>query len=331
MDRRRLYVGWVLGCLCGSSALQAVSEQDEKRFAYWGAYADFLYMKRTELHAKGIVINSANPQDPDKVAINSKDLLHGFEFEPGYRVGMFYNPSVHSGFEGSFFSLGAWEGRKGAHAVRNLSVPFESDTYDADFTDADRARARYRSRLWGAELNYWRHAGSRGEKLFGLSGIFGFRFFHWDEGFSLAMTNPPDTSRYIIHTENRVLGFQVGFDFRMNPSRKVHFDLLAKAGALANSAEQDQFLGDFGDLLAIRSSQKQAWQAGVFADVAAQLALQPLPWFSLRVGYEMLFLSGLALAPEQVSFAVGPNAGKRVNTKGHAIAHGLFAGLVLEF
>lgn len=330
MDRR-LYVRCLLGCLCGSSALLEASEQDEKQLSYWGAYVDFLYMKRTELHEKGIVINSVNPQDPDKVAINSKDLLHGFEFEPGYRVGMFYNPSVHSGFEGSLFSMCAWEGRKGAHSVGSLSVPFESDSYDVDFTDANRARARYHSRLWGAELNYWRHAGSRGEKLFGLSGIFGFRFFHWDEGFSLAMTNSHDTSHYIIHTENRVLGLQVGFDFRMNLRRNVHFDLLAKAGAMANSAEQDQFLGDFNDLLAVRSSQKQKWQAGVFTDVAAQLALQPLHWFSLRVGYEMLFLNGLALAPEQVSFSVGPTAGKRVNTQGHAIGHGLFAGLVLEF
>lgn len=329
MIGRWLCLGGFSVCLGVSSLLHA--ELDEEEAAHWESSAYFLYMRRAQLHEQGIVVHSGSSQDRSRIAIHSKDLLHAFTYEPGYRVSLIYHPHPQTRFEGSFFVLNSWKGSKKAVASGDLSVPFASDRYSADFNQADRAHAFYSSSLWGAEGNYWNHEPFVKESSFGFSRIIGFRFFHWDEAFSIAMTHASTTSHYRIHTENRALGVQVGCDFRMHWRRNVDFDLLAKAGVLANSAEQDQFLGAFGDKLAVRHSQKQKWRAGVLADIAAHLSLQPLPFIVLRVGYEMLFLNGLALAPEQVSFRIDPQAGQAVKTTGHAVVHGLLGGIAMAF
>ena len=75
----------------------------------------------------------------------------------------------------------------------------------------------------------------------------------------------------------------------------------------------------------------RVWQMTFFTDVAAQVAFRFLNHFDLHAGYQMMFFSGLSLAPEQVSEGVRTNSGKRDYTDGTAIIHGLFAGLTFSF
>ncbi len=314
--------------LCGTLLTVAMeaSSKERESFSHWELFGDFVYLKRTDLHDMSIVKDS-----DDHTKIHTKDLIHSFDFEPGYRVGLFYSPNDKNSFEGNFLLVEDWKGRKKKQGDEDLSFPFTSSTYDLDFTDADRAKAEYSSGFWDAELNYWRHFGPHGQEFFRLSGIVGLRFFHWDERFSLAMTTPPDTSTYTIHTENRILGAQLGLDFQMHPTRKICLELLAKVGGFANSTEQRQFLGDDDNTVSVRDSEKQQWQPGIFTDVEAQFGLQCTSWMNLHIGYEVLYLTGLALAPEQISKQVDSSAGKKDYTHGNAIVHGLFAGLKLNF
>jgi hypothetical protein len=66
--------------------------------------------------------------------------------------------------------------------------------------------------------------------------------------------------------------------------------------------------------------------------VAAQIAFRFFDdHLNIHGGYQMLFLTGLSLAPEQISGGVGVNAGKKDYTHGNAIIHGLFAGIGVSF
>jgi hypothetical protein len=302
---------------------------------HWNLFGDFVYMRRADIHNHTLVKDSNKPQCPGQcpnfTVIDNDDLVNDFGFEPGYRVGMTYMPTPRNSFELNFLYLQPWHGEKKKHGDQSLSFPFSHADYSHDFTDADEAHAFYTSHFWDLEFNFWRHFNPRRVDYFCLSGIVGMRYFHWDEAFKLSMINPPDKSTYNIHTQNRMFGLQAGFDFQSNPMHWFSWEFFAKAGFFANHTQQKQFLGDLDNTITLRHSERQKRTVGVYADVAAFLGFQCFEHWNLRAGYEAMFFSGLALAPEQISKRVTSSAGKKDRTNGNAIIHGLFVGLVWSF
>lgn len=304
----------------------------------FNVYGDFLYMQRSEDHNTAIVKDSHKHQNPckcpDHTVIDTDDLVHDFEFEPGYRVGFTITPGSRNSIEGNYFHLQPWSGDKkvyGHHGHNSLSFPFTKSGYSNDFTHARAAKAEYWSHLWGAELNYWRNFTPRRVNYFALAGIAGLRYFHWDESFKLSMTKPPDKSTYSIHTKNRIYGAQIGLDFQMNPMHWLSWEFFGKVGLAGNDTDQRQYLGDRDDRVTLRHSDSDEWEMLFFSDVAAQLGFHFLRYFTVRVGYQMMFFSGLSLATDQISKKVGSHAGKKDDTHGNAIVHGVFGGLVFGF
>jgi hypothetical protein len=312
-----------LGVLWAASLLAAEGTPSSKDHV--SVIGDFVYMRRTSIHNDSLI------RAPGKSLLDSKGLVHEFEFEPGYRVSLFLTPSIKHGIEGNFLYLRPWTGQRTEHRKRSLSFPFSHSRYSEDFTRADRAHARYESHFWDAELNYWRYFSPRRISYFSLSGILGLRYFHWNETFKLTMTRQCEQSSYNIHTRNWIYGAQAGLDFQMNPMYWLSWEAFAKVGFFANATQQKQFLGDRGNTITLRDSERKETQWGFFTDVLAQVALRFSEHVYMRAGYEALFFTGLALAPEQTSKRTHTNAGKKDHTHGNAIIHGLFAGLSLGF
>ena len=305
-------------------------------FQHLNLVGDFVYMRRTEIHNERLVKDSNKFQCPNLcpnyTVIDSEDLIHDFEFEPGYRAAITYTPSEKNSIEANFMYLTPWEGHKKVHGDQSLSFPFKSSDYDLDFTDASKAVAKYVSQFWDAELNYWRNFSPRLATYFGLSGIAGFRYFHWNESFKLTMIKPPDRSTYNIHTKNRMYAAQLGLDFQMNPTHWLSWEAFGKVGLFANDANQQQFLGDFDNSVTVRKGRDAELQWGFFTDVAAQISFRFFnDHLNFHGGYQMMFFTGLSLAPEQVSRGVDEDAGKEDYTHGNAIIHGLYAGIGVSF
>ncbi len=302
---------------------------------HWSLLGDFVYMKRTDIHDHAIV-KDANKfqcpgQCPNHTVISTEDLIHDFDFAPGYRAALIYMPSAKNSFEGNFLYLQPWTGHKKRHGDHSLSFPFKHSDYSQDFTNADEAEAKYESHFWDIEFNFWRHFNPRRIDYFCLSGIAGLRYFHWDEAFKLTMVKPPDKSTYNIHTENRMFGVQLGLDFQINPTRWLSWDIFAKAGLFANHTEQTQFLGDLDNTVTLRDSERVKRVLGIYTDVAAQVGFQCFEHINLHGGYQAMFFTGLSVAPEQISRGVKREAGKKDYTHGNAIIHGLFVGLIWSF
>lgn len=303
---------------------------------HWHLTGEFVYMRRSEIHNHTIVKDRDKPLDrcktcPNRDVIDNKDLVNRLGFEPGFRFALLYMENPRSSFEVNFLYLEPWHAEKKVKGHKSLSFPFSHATYTHDYHGSDEARAEYEMDFWDLEFNYWRHFTPRYIDYFSLSAIFGLRYFHWNEGFDLTMTHPPDKSNYKIDTKNDIFGAQVGLDFQMNPTRWLSWEIAAKVGGMANHALQKTSLRDWNDRVKLRDFKRQAWEIGVFADVAATMGFQFKDHINIHAGYQVLFFSGLALAPEQTNKGTRPTSGDEVHTNGAAIIHGLFAGLTVSF
>jgi hypothetical protein len=302
---------------------------------HWDVIGDFVYMRRSKVHDHTLVRDANKPQCinrcPNYTVMSTKNLVNDFDFEPGYRAGLIYSNNSRTSFEANFMWLSEWEGKKTVHGNQSLSFPFRNSGYTQDFYNASEARGIYKSNFWDAELNYWHHWGPRRGNYFCLSGIAGFRYFHIYETFALTMVKPPDESTYHIHTANKIGAAQVGLDLQLNPLRWWSWEAFAKVGLMVDYSKVNTVLRDQNNQVKLRDFGKHKWETGIFVDVAAQFAIFLSRRFNLHAGYEVLFLSGLSLAPEQISKHTSSHSGKRDYTHGVAVIHGLYAGFGLSF
>ena len=131
--------------ICSSAALYA----DNYKFNHhWNFLADFVYMRRSEIHNHTLVKNSNKFQCPNRcpnfTVMNTRNLVNDFDFEPGYRVGLTYTPNARIGFEANYLWLDEWEGDKTVHGNQSLSFGNIGD----DFANASEARGVYKSNFW---------------------------------------------------------------------------------------------------------------------------------------------------------------------------------------
>lgn len=296
---------------------------------------EFVYMKRSSIHNKALVKDTDKHVNtcgcPSKEVIDNKDLVDRMGFEPGFRVAAIFSLNRRSSYELNFLYLQPWHAQKQKKGDGSLKFPFSSNDYTDDFYQADKATGDYSMHFWSVELNDWRHFTPRFADYFSLSGLAGLRYFHWNERFELIMVKPPDKSDYATHTKNDVFGLQLGLNLQWNPTRWITWELTGKVGGMVNHAKQKTFLGDDDNSVVLRDFHQQKWTLGVFADTIALLSFQFKEHFDLHVGYQAIFFSGLALAPEQVSKKTNFSAGKRVYLNGTAVVQGIFTGLTLSF
>jgi hypothetical protein len=327
------------GALIFSSVIGGVplcADHNDSLNHRWNFLGEFVYMRRTKINNEALVFDPTKPQCPltscpNFAGISSKQLVNDMGFEPGYRVGISYMDTPKSSFEGNFLYVSPWSAERTETKTAGLYFPFKDIRTTGDYYKADKAKAAYKNGFWDVELNYWRHLTPRRLDFFSVSGIAGLRYFHWNESLKLTFFKSTDESDYRIKTKNDVFGAQVGGNLQMNPTQWLSWDLTAKVGAMFDSAEQQSVLRDFNNTVLLAKYRKQEWQVGIYTDVAAQVGFQFKDHFNLHAGYQFLFFSGLALAPGQVDKKLDVGAGKKINTNGTAIIHGLFVGLTLSF
>jgi hypothetical protein len=320
-------------CAIGGNLLYGAdfSRLDER----WNLVGDAVFMRRSEIHDKPLVRDANRTRTCDDgctfTVISTEGLVKHFHFDPGFRAALVYTEDVKNSFEAVFLWIRPWHGTRHANGDQSLSFPFDSPDYAFDYTNASEAHAEYHSRFWDAELNYWHHFSPRYTDFFSLSGIMGMRYFHLNESFELTFVKPPDTSDYTIHTENDIFGLQLGLNLQMAPTSRLSWDINAKVGAMINRAKQKNWLQDYNNTVLLRRFDRQRWQRGLFTDLIGQVGYQFKESFNLHTGYELLVVSGVALAPEQTDDDVGSGSGKEVYTDGFIFIHGFWLGATLSF
>jgi hypothetical protein len=174
-----------------------------------------------------------------------------------------------------------------------------------------------------------------------MSYLYGLRFLQIDETFRFhsearADTIDPATGQlidsqettgdYDIVTHNNLLGFEIGADMIFRQCR-WSWGIRSKIGPYVNFADQTSDISS-GTPLAPEYVRRLAWSrhgAALIGQVGFEATYKFRPNLVGRASYDFMWVSGLALAPEQLQFDTNPV--NRINTNGLALFQGATLGL----
>ncbi|MBN2475305.1 MAG: BBP7 family outer membrane beta-barrel protein [Pirellulales bacterium] len=284
---------------------------------------------------------------PDNVVLGTENL--SFNFEPGTQLTLgrsFLGGSASVEF--SYFTLlSDWSSAASytdenpyGGLESNLTATFFSDAgassaaFDT-FRGAGRQTIDYSSALDNWELNFQKHF--RPRLRVSASSLVGLRFIKLDEGFAFVSynINADEVGEYLIATENNLLGFQMGGNLAYEISSRAAVGIQAKGALFVNFSSQNSQLinsdtasgydlpintGDItnGDLASVV-------EVGFFGRFFVTRRIE------LRIGYDVMLLSGMTLAPEQFDHTIGLTLARKIDSSGRLLAHGVSAGGIVRW
>ncbi|HEY5315052.1 MAG TPA: BBP7 family outer membrane beta-barrel protein [Pirellulales bacterium] len=270
----------------------------------------------------------------------------GFGMQPGMRLQLTYRVDSLESWEGIYFGLQQWTSAGTIYGDPSLAADYgngpilatspymQSDIVIAPF--AGSLGYTYSSSLNNAEIN--QRVVQVAANNWTVDTLLGFRFVEWNERFQLSGVNNPANPLAPVYyyedintsTHNTLLGGQVGYGVRRNWERlAVQFN--AKAALMGNIVHQtynnlnstlyltNGFGGAVSGFQPVAASRTTLGVASVL-DFSAMATYQFTPHFSVRGGYQLLYIPGLALAPSQLGafnhnqgvLLQGPSAGLAV-------------------
>jgi hypothetical protein len=224
--------------------------------------------------------------------------------------------------EASYWQVDQWKANASVAGDNNLSLPGDFALATFDFFAADIMTADFTSDAYNMELNY-RHS------LRYFSILAGYRHFSLDESFAIQSFDVDSgTSAYRIGTTNSLNGGQMGFAV---PCIMGRFALagFAKLGVYTNSASQNTFAADFDNQQVLRNFDTSDDAFSFLGEFGITGSYEVTRWMVLRGGYRVMWISGLALGPEQLDFTDTATSGSILNDTGELFLHG--ANLAVEF
>lgn len=172
--------------------------------------------------------------------------------------------------------------------------------------------------------------------LMQASGLYGFRYINIHEQFqyrseSTAPQGVGSNNAVDVETHNHLYGLQVGGTVELRIEPRGWLNLEAK-GFMCNNSASAQTAHTIGPTAGpgVTTTSEAARSRVVFGtDVAATLVWKFTPHIVGRVGYQGIFLDGLALASENFvrNAPFIPGGVTDVYRNGHLAYHGPFAGL----
>ena len=153
-------------------------------------------------------------------------------------------------------------------------------------------RFDYYSRLYNVEFNF------RPRVSEGIPLILGFRSMQLHERFEVWRFDdePPATLQLGTGTRNFLYGFQIGAEpYLGSSSSPLRLEGLAKAGIYLNHAYQ----GTFSQPLEVTTIEATRNRSAFVGELGLMLDYRFSRFLAARAGYEMLWITGVALAPNQ--------------------------------
>ena len=127
---------------------------------------------------------------------------------------------------------------------------------------------------------------------------------------------------------NHLYGFQIGCDAKLRaPEKLFQIDALAKAGVYGNAVG---LTNDYADTVRSYSASSSSGHVAFVGELGLMASYRLSDHLSARVGYQLLWLDGVAVGPEQISstdFLSGSAAFK----PGTAFYHGANVGLEFQW
>jgi hypothetical protein len=302
------------------------------------AIADVLFLQRDNQSTDQLLAASAG-----QAVITTGQLQ--FATQPGLRLFVGAVNDSDAGWEVGYLGVWGMFASRTAGGTDNLQTPDPLALLVPEFNDRSLARATYASTLNSAEINVFSRADDGGfcrgaaepwRRCAGYCrGTFdwlaGVRWAGLDEAADLTLTGgaSPDPGLYSLRSSTNLFGAQLGGRGRMEWERWA-FEGWAKV-ALCGSAlsqSQDPIVDPVVPDPPIRPAQS-AFEGGVgfIGDLNATLVYRLTETWGLRAGYNLIWLSGVALAPNQFDFGAQSTSGSGLNGGAGLYLHGASLGL----
>jgi hypothetical protein len=312
-------------------------------------YGEFLFLQRSNCSENQPLIDSVGVFGQETF-FSTSDL--DFDFEPAFRglVGF----RLHGGWALEAGYLGFCDATSRAFLVPpdgNTWLTLPEELGANVFPDMDRIWIDYSSEIHSGELNLvcctgccttCGGKGGKDPKQMACCNTW-CKTFEWFVGFrylSVAERLRIDAQRYLeqtgggigtetgyydLSTRNNLFGPQIGARVRRWDNR-LGWEATGKVGIFYNDAQQDQEIIDYDDFLFREQSGSGSAVAymGEF-NVTGLFRLNDV--WNLRAGYNVMWIGGLALAPDQLDFSGDIDAGQQLDRTGGIFLHGVSLGI----
>jgi hypothetical protein len=289
---------------------------------------DYLQLTREEV-SRPVNFTSLGVGPAAPIVLSTDNLE--FDNRPGMRLtyALLIAPSTNleATYMGNFF----WRSSAAVNGNGNLfSVLSEFGVTPANgFQDtdaADRATIEYSSVLDSTELSV-RNRFAEPEGRYHGSWLAGVRYIRLDEQFRHFTITPLGSMDYQVRTFNDLVGFQFGGDLCLRPTPRFLIGMEGKAGIYGNPGEQQTTVT--ATTLATPLEEREISTQVSFVGEADFFAVYHYnERFSIRGGYQLLYLTGVALGPENFNTEppfVAPRT-TFVDVTGEVFYHGFHVG-----
>lgn len=301
----------------------------------WYVVADGIALKRDPSDERPI----ATRDNATDVVLSTSDLRN--EFEGGLRVLVGRKLSERWAIEGSYFGLTTWRAQAAVRdatlnadgTLGNLFSPF-SEFGDPAVVGLDYnalASIANVSSLDNFELNVRQRVDLPASEL-GAHMLYGVRFMNLRERFEYRTESASPavggtTNAIDVETDNDVVGFQLGsiLEWRIEERGWITVEM---KGVIAHNNADQVTLGSLGGA-AVAGSRGESRTTFV-GDLAVSAVYQFTPRLLGRIGYQSMWVDGIALASENLEadpnlITLGP---PQLVHDGSVVYHGPFAGLI---
>jgi hypothetical protein len=272
--------------------------------------------------------------------LSTSDL--DFNYEPGLRATVGMRHCGGRALEFSYFGL--CQGDASAFAEGEF-LTFRGDVGGNVFPWMDRVHANYSSWLHSFELNLpccsgccesdcGKGKGGDGGKGCGevrcrsFEWFGGFRYVNLGEKLNIVAQGAEEGEQgsYNLRTANHLYGAQLGARLRRWQG-SFGWEATGKAGIFGNDSQQRQTLTDFPSQT-LRSESRSGGGVAFVGEVNVSALVRLTDVWNIRTGYNVMWIEGLALAPDQLDFdfATDPS-GNQLRNGGGMFLHGVNVGL----
>ena len=316
-------------------------------FPRWTASADFIILDRVGGVPYALVetVGSSVPSNqlsstPGMVVLNATDLQQGFAAGP--KLDLIRHGDDGYDLELSYFQIDGWNDYRSIGPTPNdwLVMRASGDFLQTqDHLDTQMMAWDYASRLYNAEFNVRWNVYDR------LTLLAGFRWANLSEELQGTLPELPGTVPdrrnpfWDTHVRNNLYGFQIGADGKLFERGRFSIDGVVKAGMFINNAVETTAVSIDRIMFGESASTNQVACLG---ELDLQCKYQVTQRLLFKLGYEAMWLQGVALAPGQISdtYCYCPNPPNLQQTYVQALGvncgsgvfyHGATAGLQYSF
>jgi hypothetical protein len=316
----------------GKDIKDVAAASEDPAYGPWHFDIKGLFLQRDTLAGNQPVVLFNNGNNTWAVAKTTDDVELDSSMKGTAQFTTAYDLNDTDSVEASYFGFGTLRWSESSQILDpngNLDVIIPDITND--FDGADRVTLRQRSRLnHNVELSFKKELPDVCENFDVFAG---FRYVNLDESFEIRAQDGNNEGVYTIQTGNNLVGLQIGVDWSYPICDEVSVAFTGKAGPYANFADHSTHLADNNNSTIIRGFETEQVVPSFVGETGLMLVffLDDAKAFRISAGYQALFMTGLAMAQDQINLdgEIGP-IGTDTNDiaiNGSVVFHGVVASV----